>query len=72
MFTVPRTDVMTWIEGQPCSQCGESTTVMLHQFDVSKRSYYAPLYHLTEYQAGFCGPACATAYVLNKNKGIVE
>lgn len=68
MFTTLRTDVMVWSEGQACSHCGNPTTIMLHTFDVSKRSYYAPLYHLTEYQAGFCGPACATAFMIEKRK----
>lgn len=66
MFTTTRTDVMSWTVGQPCSRCGTPVDPMLHTFDVSKRSYYAPLYHLTEYQAGFCSPACATAYVLER------
>lgn len=70
MFTTPRIDVMTWTTGQPCSRCGTPVDAMLHRFEVSGRSYYAPLYHLTEYQAGFCGPACATAFVLDKHKAV--
>lgn len=65
-----RTDIMTWEDGQPCSRCNKPTESVIHSFEVSKRVYRAPLYHLTEYNAGFCGPACATAFVMEKHKAI--
>jgi hypothetical protein len=61
-----RMDIMTWADGQPCSRCGTPVNPIIHSFEVSKRVYHAPLYHLTDDNVGFCGPVCATAYMLDK------
>ena len=65
-----RPDILVWTDGQPCSKCSKPTESVIHSFEVSKQVYRAPLYHLTEYKAGFCGPACATAFVIEKHKTV--
>ena len=52
---------MNWTQGQPCSQCGKPTEMMLHRFwgGDNEWSYLAPLYHDVEQQLGFCDVKCS-------------
>ena len=52
---------MQWMQGQPCSHCGQPTEAILHQFQGGNAqwAYWAPLYHNAERNLGFCDVKCS-------------
>lgn len=54
---------MNWVDGSPCSVCGKPTVNELHTLTYSRREYRAPLYHIEQYNVGFCGPYCSNAWM---------